>query len=136
MVTLTNTIINPGTMMIHFSDTTLTYRTVMSSFRFDRTTFGTLKYHLTFFETHLLNVFFGSISSRHLHKNQFNSNPCTFFLIFGFTYSTRISKHCSDVRRKGKNTNSLKEYCVYYRVNCSKIWQEDDFEHNKFCINY
>ena len=61
LIAFTNAIVDPWAMMVHFSDTSLAHGAVMGSFRFDTAAFWTFKNNLSFFKTHLLYVFFGSV---------------------------------------------------------------------------
>lgn len=62
LVVFSNAVIYPWTVMVHFTYTSLANGAVMGTFRFNTTTFGALKNHLTFTVTHLFNHFFGCIA--------------------------------------------------------------------------
>ena len=99
LVALSNTVVNPWAMVIHFPNAPLADGAMMCSIRLDTAAFWTLENHLAFFKSHLRNVFFGGISPRH------SSLIVIFKIIFGVigdklsltTY--RITEHCPDMRR-------------------------------------
>lgn len=62
LIVFSNAVIYPWTVMVHFTYTSLANGAVMGTFRFNTTTFGALKNHLTFTVTHLFNHFFGCIA--------------------------------------------------------------------------
>jgi len=64
LVSLPNTVVHPRTVMIHFTNATLANGAMVSTFRLNATTLRTFEDHLALLEAHLLDVFFGSVSSR------------------------------------------------------------------------
>jgi len=77
LVLLPNTVVDPGTVVIHLADTPLTHRAMVGSLRLNTAAFRALEYHLTLLKPHLLDIFFGCIPSGH---------------------SSWVGEHCSEVR--------------------------------------
>jgi len=65
LVSLSHTVIDPGTVVVHLLNTPLTDGAVVCPVRFDAATLGTLEYDLPLLEAHPLYVLLGGVTSGH-----------------------------------------------------------------------
>jgi len=113
LVLLSNTIVHPGTMVVHLFDTSLANRAVMCPFWLDATALGAFEDHLPFLKPHSLDVLFGGIS---------------------FRYSSRICEHCAQVRADSKESKALEYQPVDYAEHFVGVGVQDHAEDNKLGI--
>jgi len=115
LILFPNAVVDPWAVVVHFLDTPLTDRTVMSPLRFDATALRALKYHLALLKSHPLNVFLCSISSGH---------------------SSWVCEHGSQMRADCKKGEGLKDEAIDDTEHFVRVGIKDDTYNHKFCIEY
>jgi hypothetical protein len=89
LVLLPNTIVHPGTMVVHLFDAPLAYRPVMCSLWLDATALGAFEDNLSLLKSHSLNVLLCCIS---------------------FRYSSGICEHSAKMRADSKEMQQRRTF--------------------------
>ena len=65
MISFSDAIVDPRTVVVHLTDASLAHRAMMRSLGLDAAALGALKDNLALFETHAFDVLFRGVASRH-----------------------------------------------------------------------
>jgi len=113
LVLLPNTIVHPGTMVVHLFDAPLAYRAVMCSLWLDAAALWAFEDNLSLFKPHSLNVLLGGIS---------------------FGYSSGICEHCAQVRADSKESKALEYQPIDHAEHFVGVGVKDDTKDNELSI--
>lgn len=113
LVIFSDTVVHPGTVMIHLFDAAFAHTAVVSSVGFDAAALGTLVHHLSWFQLQALDEFFGGIP---------------------FGYGSRVCAHGLGVRGEGEERQPVEDEPVEKAVHDAFGRQQHDEHHHKLGV--